>query len=290
MLSLAPGTRYVHEPFNPQANPFDYHLVPPPFEDHFHFILDHEKAAMRQHLEHRLGLFYPWRVDLRKRPDLKRAIGATKRWMGYRATHFQRYRPLLKDPLALMSLDWLIEELNPDIVISVRHPAAFVSSIKRLNWDVGPHLFLSQPELCANLLSSLVDDLRALDRKADRDLIDEAVLAWRVFHHVILNHAARHPDTILVRTEDLSRNAVEEYRKLFARLSLAFSDRVRSEIAAHSSEDNLKEAGTGRANQIKRDSVATISVWKTRLSSHEIERIRSATEDISSQFYGDADW
>ncbi|MEO0852479.1 MAG: hypothetical protein AAFY15_03095, partial [Cyanobacteria bacterium J06648_11] len=65
---------------------------------------------------------------------------------------------------------------------------------------------------------------------------------------------------------------------------------IRDRILAFSSNDNPKEAGRGRADQIARDSQATISVWKQRLSSAEIERVRRETEDIATLFYSDEDW
>ncbi|WP_299938753.1 sulfotransferase [uncultured Pelagimonas sp.] len=290
MLSYSPELSYIHEPFNPQTLPFIHHLVPPPFDHHFHYVTDQTSAETERYMAHRLGLFYPWLEDVKVRPDPKRMVGATLRWQRYRKIHSSLRRPLLKDPLALMSVDWLVDLLDPDVVVSIRHPAAYVSSIKRMNWDVGPRLFLTQPALCDTLIAPFVDELRALEAKTDRDVIDEAILAWRIFHYVIRLYQEKYPNFIFVRTEDLSRNPLTEFEQLYQRLDLSFTQEARNQIAAHSSTANTQEAPTGRADQIARDSQATISVWKNRLSSDEIDRIRNQTSDISPYFYGDEDW
>ncbi|MEO1134305.1 MAG: sulfotransferase, partial [Cyanobacteria bacterium J06639_1] len=287
MLDLAAEVLYVHEPFNPQAIPFTYHLVRPPFKGHFHYVTDSDREATTRYLKHRLGLFYPWWQDVKVRPDIKRGIGATLRWQAYWKIHRSPCRPLIKDPLALMSVEWLLELLDPNVIISVRHPAAYVSSIKRLNWDVGPKLFLPQPELCETYLQPFMDDLHALAASPERDIVGEAIVAWRIFHHVIHLYQKAHPEFIVVRTEDLSRDPAGGYRNLFDRLALPFTNDIRDRILAYSSANNPKEAGRGRADQIARDSRATISVWKQRLSPTEIDRIQRETEDIAPLFYGD---
>ena len=43
-------------------------------------------------------------------------------------------RLLIKDPFAVFSAPWFAKHLNSKVVITVRHPAAFASSLKRLNW------------------------------------------------------------------------------------------------------------------------------------------------------------
>lgn len=44
-------------------------------------------------------------------------------------------RALLKDPFAVFSVPWFAKKLNCQIVITVRHPAAFASSLQRLGWN-----------------------------------------------------------------------------------------------------------------------------------------------------------
>lgn len=41
---------------------------------------------------------------------------------------------------------------------------------------------------------------------------------------------------------------------------------------------------------LKRNSLANISHWKTRLTSAEIDRIKLQVQEISTNFYSDQDW
>lgn len=43
-----------------------------------------------------------------------------------------RSRPLVKDPFALFSAEWFADNFDAEVIVIVRHPAAVVSSIKRL--------------------------------------------------------------------------------------------------------------------------------------------------------------
>jgi hypothetical protein len=56
-------------------------------------------------------------------------------------------RTLIKDPFAVFSTAWFARKLNFKVVIAVRHPLAFVSSLKRLNWPFDFQDLLDQPLL-----------------------------------------------------------------------------------------------------------------------------------------------
>ncbi|MFO7950790.1 MAG: hypothetical protein R6U36_10530 [Candidatus Fermentibacteraceae bacterium] len=64
--------------------------------------------------------------------------------------------PLFKDPIALMSAEWVADRFDARVVISVRHPAAYVNSVRRLDWRTPVEDFTEQPRL----LESLPADLR----------------------------------------------------------------------------------------------------------------------------------
>ena len=94
----------------------------------------------------------------------------------------------------------------------------------------------------------------------------------------------------MVLTEDLASDPEPQFEALYGKLNLPFTPEVRARIRSHTSADNPKEAGAGRADQIARDSKSVVSIWKDRLSPAEIDRIRRETEDISTLYYGDEDW
>src|SRR5512138_4041354 len=84
-------------------------------------------------------------------------------------------RALLKDPFAVFSTPWFARRLNCRIVITVRHPAAFASSLKRLNWLFDFQHLLDQPLLMRDHLESYRDEMCAI--KSD-DVIGQAALLW----------------------------------------------------------------------------------------------------------------
>jgi len=61
-------------------------------------------------------------------------------------------RLILKDPIAALSSDWLAGNFELEVVVLVRHPAAFAASLKRLNWRHPFEHFLQQEMLMERYL------------------------------------------------------------------------------------------------------------------------------------------
>ena len=61
-------------------------------------------------------------------------------------------RALMKDPFAVFSMDWFAKRLNCKVVVAVRHPAWFVSSLKQLNSQFDFQDLLDQPHLIRDFL------------------------------------------------------------------------------------------------------------------------------------------
>jgi len=56
-------------------------------------------------------------------------------------------RPLLKDPIAFFSAEWLARTYGADVVVLIRHPAGFAGSLKRMGSSFDFNDFLGQPDL-----------------------------------------------------------------------------------------------------------------------------------------------
>jgi hypothetical protein len=195
--------------------------------------------------------------------------------------------PLVKDPIALFSAEWLASRFGMDVVIVIRHPAGFASSLKRLGWTFPFPDLLDQPLLMRDLLRPFEAELA---RRAERpgDILDQAALLWRMMHHVIADYRTRHPGWTFVRHEDLSREPVREFEGLFGKLGLGFTKRARDLIAE--TTDPANPADPADAHSLRRDSKAGASIWKERLAPGEVRRIRAAVGDVSKLFYSDAEW
>lgn len=283
-MLAAGGFAYVSEPLNVQHRPG---VMAAPVRNWYTYITPENEGeylaafqntlALRYRLATELRAIRSWRDPLRMGRDL--AIFLRGRLL--------RQPVLLKDPFAVFSLAWFIQRLGCRVVVAVRHPAAFVSSLKRLNWPFDFRDLLDQPLLMRDWLEPHRKDMQSLP--AD-DVIGQASLLWTMIYRVV--HATRGllPHLIVVRHEDLSRDPLDGYRDLCAALGLDFTPRVRRAILSTSSSENPKEVSPDKVHAVKLDSRANLDHWRRRLSADEIARIRSITENVASLYYPDLHW
>lgn len=196
-------------------------------------------------------------------------------------------RMLLKDPFAVFSTEWFAKCLNCKVVIAVRHPAAFVSSLKRLNWPFEFQDLLDQPLLMRDFLEPYRERMEAAKTA---DVIGQSALLWTLIYHAVRTTLQRNPGFIAVRHEDISRDPVNGYRELYKKLDLDFTRRVEKTILKSSSSDNPAEPSRKNIYSVKLDSRTNIDNWKKRLNPEEIDRIRETTTEVAAFFYSDSEW
>jgi hypothetical protein len=196
-------------------------------------------------------------------------------------------RALLKDPFAVFSTPWFAKRLNCKVVITVRHPAAFASSLKRLNWPFDFQDLLNQPLLMRDQLEPFRDEMQSIQPE---DVIGQAALLWKLIYRSVHTTRELIPDFKIVRHEDLSLDPIPGYRALYTSLGLEFTPRVEKIILNSSSSENPAELSRKKVHAVKLDSRVNLDNWKKRLTVEEIERVRRMTEEISSLYYSDAEW
>ena len=131
MVAAAPGVGDIHEPMNSTRCPCICALTIDRYS--LNFEDDYPKywsQAQRNTVAFRYGIRAEW--DAVQTPkDIACMIrdAATFGWHRYNGQ-----RALLKDPIALFSAEWITQMLGAQIVVLMRHPASFVSSVKRLGW------------------------------------------------------------------------------------------------------------------------------------------------------------
>ena len=144
MLAASPQVAYISEPLNVLHRPGVLRL---PVSTWYTLVCEQNETeylpAFREMLGFRYGLWREVR-SVRSSKDFLR--------MGRDFSIFLRGRllgqlPLIKDPFAVFSAPWFARRLGCRVVITVRHPAGFVSSLKRLNWVFDFHDLLDQPLL-----------------------------------------------------------------------------------------------------------------------------------------------
>jgi Sulfotransferase family len=212
-------------------------------------------------------------------------------------TEFARFRkrharPLLKDPIAVFSAEWIADRFDANVIALIRHPAAFTSSLKKYGWTHPFGDFVAQPLLMRDLLSSHAEQIerfaRAQRESQEPDIVDQAILLWNLIHSAIRTYRERRHGWFFARHEDLSRSPVEGFRDMFGAVGVPFSAGTERAIAETTGSDNPAEVSD--AGVLARDSRAGIWTWKARLSDQEIDRVRTGTEPLWRAFYADGDW
>jgi hypothetical protein len=237
----------------------------------------HELFNFRYHLFAELGSLRSRKDFLRMGRDLAIFINGKLRGQNV----------LLKDPFAVFSAPWFTQKLNCKVVITIRHPGGFASSLKRLNWPFNFRDLLDQPMLMRDYLESDRADMEKM--KAD-DIVGQSALLWRMVYRSVHSILSIFPGFVIVRHEDLSLDPVAGYKSLYESLGLTFDEKVRDAILNSSSSENPTELSKKKVHSVKLDSRANMDNWKKRLTSEEITRIRKMTEDVSHLFYSDEEW
>lgn len=201
----------------------------------------------------------------------------------------RKQRPLLKDPFAVFSAPWFKERLGCQVAITIRHPAAFVSSLKRLGWVFDFNDLLDQPLLMRDWLEPYRPQMEAMLEKRE-DVIGQGSLLWQMVYQTVTCFQSRDLDFQVVRHEDLSLDPVNGFRGLYAALGLNFNEKAKNTIENSSSADNPGEVSRKAVHAYHLNSQANLQNWKKRLDPGEIRRIRALTESVTQHFYPDLDW
>ncbi len=285
MLAAGGQAAYISEPLNVLHRPG---VLRTPVRYWYTYIHEGNEAeflpglqdtiSFRYHLVKELG-------SLRSGKDLAR--------MGRDVTIFLRGRiqrkiPLVKDPFAVFSAPWFARRLNCKVVITARHPAAFASSLKRLDWPFDFADLLAQPKLMQDWLEPFRKEMIA--EKENPDAIRSASLLWLVIYSFVKECTKQKPDFILVRHEDLSVDPVKGFEELYSRLGLTFTSRAEKTILKASSSENPGELARGATHSVRLDSRSNLQNWKRRLTPEEIQSIRRLTGELCDHYYPDQSW
>ncbi len=283
MLSQGSDVGYIHEPFHPRHSKG---ICAAKIEYPFAYLAPHS-ASCSSGIKNMLGFKYSLLDAVRSGLDFQQLKSRLQELIQFNKYRLSCRRALIKDSNALFSADWLAKTFDMDVVIVVRHPAAFAASLKVADCRTPFVAFQNQPELMREHLSPFDAQIQQFAWQQP-DIIDEAILLWRMMHLVILRFAHYHPNWIFVRHEDLSRNPLSSFGRIYQALGLDYNSDIQRVVEDHSSS---RHAASGRVtNDIKRNSMANLHTWSNRLTDSEILRIKDGTEDFASHFYNDDDW
>jgi hypothetical protein len=290
-ISLSQNVQYIPDTFAPNGSLRKDHL----FSVWFKYLCDTQDTKYLT----RLSQLFNFKYTLQEAFHLKNEEGkfdyknTPARIQFFIETKTNKYvfrrtlRPLLKDPIAIFSADWIYNNFNSQNVVLIRHPAAFVGSLKRMNWRFDFTNFLKQPKLIEKHLSQYKDQMLV----PNKDIIEEGSLLWCCIHEVINYYQHRYSQWIYKRHEDISANPIAEFKALYKDLGLEFTEKIEKKILQMTSFTNPSEViKNSKVHQLKRNSKANINSRKTRPTPEEIQKVRSITEPIARHFYSDEDW
>jgi glycosyltransferase involved in cell wall biosynthesis len=239
----------------------------------------YETMSLQYHLWQELG-------TLRNPKDVGRML---RDWTNFSYGRRLKHQVLLKDPFAVFSARWFASRLGCKVVIVVRHPAAFVSSLKRLDWPFQFEDLEAQPTLMKDWLEPFREEITAVQQEPV-DLIFQGSFLWRLIYSVVLQYQQTSPEFIIVRHEDLSLEPLQEFQAIYETLGIPFTLRVARRIRKSTNPGNPTELPLESIHSVNLDSKANLKNWQKRLSLEEIERVRELTKGVSNHFYTEEDW
>lgn len=286
MLAASGELEYVHEPFNPGLWPRPLGIR---LGGHYTYVSTDNEAEfigpVKRVLEYRPPVARQI-VEARRPRDLGRVGKAV---LTVDRARLRRRRPLLKDPIAIFATPWLARRFDVQVVMMIRHPAAYVSSINRLAWNYDFGYMLSQPALMRDLLGPWRAEIEARAR-VPAPPFEQAITLWRIMYGVVARWQDEHPEWDFVRYEDLAGAPLDGFERLYGRLGLTWDESTRALIDSFTGEGNPSERSVAERHNVKRDSKAATRSWLGRLSPEEIARVREGVGEIADRFYGPEDW
>lgn len=284
ILASGDTTAYLSEPLNVLHRPGVLSLRIPRW--YAYICSDNEGEylpAFKQLLTYDYHLLAEWQ-SLRSVHDGLRMMRDVGTFLRGRVFHL---RPIIKDPFAVFSLPWFAERLHSTTVVTIRHPGAFASSLKRLNWTFDFRDLLDQPLLMRDYLESY---RKRMQGAADSSVIEQAGLLWAMIYGCIHLVRIKYPSIRLVRHEDFSVDPVPRFRQLYEDLGLEFTPAVERRVVNSSSSKNPSELTPGKVHSVMLDSRASLETWRLRLSSSELDQVRKLTADVAAIYYPESTW
>jgi hypothetical protein len=289
ILSTPLQVDYIHEPFNPDCG-IDG------IGQRYLYLRPHGSAAVSYEPLIRSMFSYKFRLrtGYYRNDTVPRKLA--KKIVGSRGPFYLRLAKInmfhraavVKDPVGCLLAEYLAETFKIRPVILIRHPLAFVASTTRLGWQLDKELSLSslweQEELVEDHFSS---DQQV--RKVNYcDPTAAAAGLWRALNKVLLRQAARHPEWIVIRHEDLCETPVQHFHRLYDKLDLPWSPRIERKVRSRTGGKNKIEASLRRVQTLSRSSANLFQLRANMLSAAQKRMVFEITRDVATTVYSES--
>ena len=269
MLGFANNTQIIDEPFNPESWQYSldgyanfFYTYAPQLDE------DLARSAYQKVLKNKTRFVY-------KRRNIMR-------WLSFLLKRLQ----IIKDPLSAMYIECFSNNFATDVIIITRHPMAFINSLIRMGWNFPFNHFLKQEQLMQDFLYKFEDDIRFA---TNQSLLIQGAVCWKCVYYVLNEYSNRNNYT-LVRHEDLSTNPVGDFKNLYKKFNLPWTEEVKQKINSYTSPDNPTRAKGEKTHQMKRDSASLAFSWKDKFNRESIETVYNLTKEVADNFYTDDEW
>jgi hypothetical protein len=187
-------------------------------------------------------------------------------YRGYpQATLRPKGRLLLKDPTACLLAAWIESQRDVQVVLLVRHPCGFASSVHALQWPFHLQRMLTQRPL----LEDHLDPFRGLLEQCLKDPWASLGGFWAATHLVLQAQAG--PGWITAHYEQLCARPQTAFETLAADLGLARTAVANTRPVAAADTDT--DPGSTRRN-----SGRMAMIWRERMSNEEINSVMEVVE------------
>lgn len=278
VLEVHPDTAYIHEPFN-----IGIKRDNSPFKFWMEGVFEEQSPRHLSTVKTYFDGFY--KVDKRfLKQEFKAVKGiSTLRDFRWKVKERNRVTTVIKDPLAFFAIDWISKNISNTIIITVRHPAAVVASLKQKKWGYDFSQMLKQPILMEKYLDCYREEIEEF-AKSEKSLVEQGALLWKCVYETNITLMQKHKYWLIVKNEDLSLDPLKEYERIFNYIKLPFDQKVKDYLVASTN------AKSGEESLLVRDSKKNVGKWKSLLNEDEIAYIKSFTEEVWKNYYTEKDW
>lgn len=283
------GVQYLSEPFNPNYGHANINR-------YFSYISDNYDAYS-EHVSNVLDDFYKGKakfrsLDINKSKSYKQLAGRVV-FGNKNAIEYKNfiYNPLIntaiiKDPTIALATRHFITKLDTQTLYLIRHPAAVIASMKRLGMDHKITHMLNQDALVKDHLSEFISKYN-IDKL---NTVQQHAIHWLFINSVALNDNLNNKNMVLKTHESISINPVQEFKDIFKKFNLNYSDKIESKIKAQTSDKNPAQSPGNQMHYLNRNSKENIYSYKKILSKDEIYQIKEITYDFASKYYPKSSW
>lgn len=276
VLSAQANVEYVAEPFNPSFNHYKN-----PLDLWFQYLNENNITKNQKKYLNANFSFGLSNLLFKERNALSKKWWGTSVRMLFKQRHIQT--KIVKDPIAVFSTPFLSEKYNCKVIVTLRHPCAFVASVNLKGWKFDFKQLLQQSELMT-CIAPYEEAIKSMANRDDASCIEQTTLLWNIVYNYLYVQK-ENPQFYFVKNEALSLEPDNEIEKICNYIQLPFDEVIKSKIIETTSGGRASNTLKNSMNDsIIRDSKQHVDQWKSRLTESEIEYILKETETIRALY------